>query len=437
MTLSGRDCAALANDSYNRPDMVGLKSPVISIGEGRYQRLEYMDRPSGYQGVVYRSVDTREVIVAHRGTEPDRQLLKDGAYADGSMVVKSHNPQVDDAIELTQRAIELAEHLAKRDGHKPEVTVTGHSLGGGLTQVTAHHFGLKGQTFNAYGATSLDRRIPEGGNEVINHVMAGDAVSAASRHYGRVEIYATPQEIATLKRADYANDNEVLDARLSLLAAAKLGDSHVMHNFLPVDADGKPDRSVLDDPATRQLAQQYAPMIEKYRGDVETLRAGLTLYSRGIPGLVRDGIDQLRGPVEPGTGRREMDAPSWQQQMQQLQQDRERSHAPQTWQVPLKQDAQEVRAASPTHGGKPSLLQDDPSVFLDRMLAAAQSGDRDQFRQMTQTLANEPPGRALRAEALETVNQQEQQAAQQAVQAQRQQAESQQQEPMRIGARSL
>lgn len=71
------------------------------------------------------------------------------------------------------------------------------------------------------------------------------------------------------------------------------------------------------------------------------------------------------------------------------------------------------------------------------MLAAAQNGDRDQFRQMTQALANEPPGRALRAEAVEAVNQQEQQAAQQAMQAQRQQAELQQQETMRIGARSL
>lgn len=296
---------------------------------------------------------------------------------------------------------------------------------------------MKGQTFDAYGAVSLDRRIPEGGNDVINHVMAGDAVSAASRHYGRVEIYATPNEIVTLKKSDYANDNGALDARDPLSAVVRLGESHRMHNFLPVDADGKPDRSVLEDPAARQLAQQYAPMIEKYRGDVETLRAGLTLYSRGIPGLVRDGVDQLRGPAESGAGRREMDAPSWQQQMQQFQQDRERSHAPQTWQVPLKQDMQEVRAASLTHGGKPSSLQDDPGAFLDRMLAAAQNGDRDQFRQMTQTLANEPPGRGLRAEAVEAVNQQEQQAAQQAMQAQRQQAESQQQETMRVGARSL
>ncbi|AEL08245.1 conserved hypothetical protein [Xanthomonas campestris pv. raphani 756C] len=92
--------------------------------------------------------------------------------------------------------------------------------------------------------------------------------------------------------------------------------------------------------------------------------------------------------------------------------------------------------ASLTHG-RPHTLQDDPGAFLDRMLVAAQSGDRDQFRQMTQVLANEPPGRALRSEAVEIVNQQEQHAAQQAMQSQRQQAESQQQDTMRVGARSL
>ncbi|MCL1532572.1 DUF2235 domain-containing protein [Xanthomonas nasturtii] len=120
---------------------------------------------------------------------------------------------------------------------------------------------------------------------------------------------------------------------------------------------------------------------------------------------------------------------SWQQQMQQLQQQRERSHAPEQWYAPMKADAPQARAAA----DKPPSLRDDPEAFLDRMLIAAQSGDRDQFRQMTQILASEPPGRALRAEAIETVNQQEQQAAQQAMQAQQQQ----QQETMRIGGRSM
>ncbi|MGV7202016.1 phospholipase effector Tle1 domain-containing protein [Xanthomonas citri] len=123
---------------------------------------------------------------------------------------------------------------------------------------------------------------------------------------------------------------------------------------------------------------------------------------------------------------------SWQQQMRHLQQQRTHSHAPEQWQVPMQADAPQARAAS----DKPPSLHDDPHAFLDRMLLAAQSGDRDQFRQMTQTLANEPPGRALRAEAIDTVNQQEQLVAQQAMQAQQQQ-QQQQQETMRIGGRSM
>jgi hypothetical protein len=52
---------------------------------------------------------------------------------------------------------------------------------------------------NAYGAASLGYRIPEGGDRVLNHVMAADVVSAASPHYGQVRVYATPREIAQLQ----------------------------------------------------------------------------------------------------------------------------------------------------------------------------------------------------------------------------------------------
>ncbi|WP_343123550.1 DUF2235 domain-containing protein, partial [Xanthomonas axonopodis] len=74
------------------------------------------------------------------------------------------------------------------------------------------------------------------------------------------------------------------------------------------------------------------------------------------------------GPAEPT---------SWHQQhMQQRQHERERSHAPQQWQVPMQADAQKAADKLPS-------LHDDPEAFLDRMLAAGQNGDRDQFRQMT------------------------------------------------------
>ena len=432
MSLTSQQYAALADDVYKTPREVGERSKPAIIGGVSYKRLEYVDSPSGYQGIIYQRVDTGEIVVAHRGSEFLRQPLQDGALADGGMVVTRHNAQAADAIELTRHAMNMAENQAKRGGHRPEVTVTGHSLGGGLTQITAHHFGLKGETFNAYGAFSLDRRIPEGGHDVINHVMAGDPVSAASRHYGEVRVYATPKEIATLEQDGYDNSRSGLDARNPVAAAVGLGDSHRMRNFLPVDSHDRLDRSVLEDPAAQQLAQQYAPMINKYRGDVASLRTGVTLGARGWQGLVVDGINELRGPLPPGTGRNIIGVPSWPEHMQQLHDTQQHSTAPQSWQTPLK--VPEGAAAQPKAHAS---LDEDPGAFLDRMLAAAQSGDRTAFRQMTQELANAEPGRALRAEAIETVNQQEHQAAQQALQTQRQQADTQQQETPRIAARSL
>ncbi|MCD0256668.1 hypothetical protein JWH11_00385, partial [Xanthomonas melonis] len=100
----------------------------------------------------------------------------------------------------------------------------------------------------------------------------------------QVKIYATPQEVAALQKAGYANDRSLLDDR-NPAVAKPLADSHRMHNFLPVDANGKPDRSVLEDPKAQQLAQQYAPMIDKYRDDVALLRGGLTLASRHMQSM--------------------------------------------------------------------------------------------------------------------------------------------------------
>ncbi|ASK90477.1 hypothetical protein KWH04_13185 [Xanthomonas campestris pv. trichodesmae] len=335
MKLTAQQYAELASDVYRKPDETGEDSQTANIGGILYKRLEYIDTPSGYQGIIYQRIDTSEIIVAHRGTEFDRQPKQDGAYADGGMVAARHNYQAADAIELTRHAMQIAERQGTRDGHTPDVTVTGHSLGGDLAQVTAHHFGLKGETFNAYGAVSLDRRIPEGGNDVINHVMAGDAVSAASKHYGQVKVYTSPREIALLEQAGYDNTRSVLDAR-NPTVVIPLGDSHRMHNFLPVDTNGHPDRSVLEDPKSQQLAQQYAAMIDKYRDDVALMRGGLTLASRSAQSMnLPDAINHLRGTLAPGAGAAEMAAKRWTETQQRMEREDTPVYVAPGWKLPL------------------------------------------------------------------------------------------------------
>ncbi|MGH8039833.1 MAG: DUF6792 domain-containing protein, partial [Stenotrophomonas sp.] len=176
MTITSQDYAALADDAY-KDRAVGRREPgqeeKVYLNGHQYKIIEHVnDRRSGYQGTAYQRVDSNEIIVSHRGTQ---EIFKDGVVTDAAMVLSRANPQANEALAFTKRTIAEAEINDIRRGISTNVTVTGHSLGGSLTQITAHHFGLKGETFNAYGAVSLTSyRMPEGGHSVINHVMAAD-----------------------------------------------------------------------------------------------------------------------------------------------------------------------------------------------------------------------------------------------------------------------
>lgn len=277
MKRASQDYADLALDAY-KARAVTAGDERVTIGQHEYRVLDHQDNPkTGYQGTIYQRVDTDEIIVAHRGTEFDREAYKDGVLADGGMVFNRSNLQVPDAIALTRAAVLKAQEIGERTGHAPPVTVTGHSLGGTLAQVSAHYFGLKGETINAYGAASLNLRIPAGGTDVTNHVMAGDLVSVGGAHYGQVKVYATPREISTLRANGYDNTTHWSDplrghspvqlaTGFTPPAAVTLGDSHKGHHFANVDANGQPDRSVLGNPAALQLAQDNAVAIAEYRG---------------------------------------------------------------------------------------------------------------------------------------------------------------------------
>lgn len=303
MSTTSQQYAGLADKSYSDEYRPGIYPPDEAPGfsyEGiEYKVLEHASNArNGYQGMIFQRVDTGEIIVAHRGTE---EIIKDGALTDGAMLLSRVNPQVPDAIELTERAILYAERSARDfGGHAPEVTVTGHSLGGTLAQITAHHFGLRGETFNAYGAASLGYSIDKGGDNILNHVMAGDTVSAASPHFGQVRVYASASEIAALHNCGYANDRNPLDPRAPGVAIGVLAGSHRMHHFLNEDGEGKRDRSALSDPAARQLAEVFDPMIDKFRGDVAAGRSIATVVARGPYGNALDTLGELRGSLPAG-----------------------------------------------------------------------------------------------------------------------------------------
>ncbi|MBB3228355.1 hypothetical protein FHW69_002990 [Luteibacter sp. Sphag1AF] len=241
--------------------------------------LETSSRFTGYQGRAYVNTITKEIVIAHRGTETSFPSVFPDALTDAGMVLIGWNDQLNEARAFTNHVLRHdAESASPANGSTPldrsRVTVTGHSLGGTLAQITAYEFGLRGETFNAFGAVNLDHDIPVGGSQVINHVRATDVVSAASHHFGEVRIYATETDIAKLANGGYhdeTTDHTIRNALTPISIAA-----HSIDNFAPPDRDatiptGPVQASDMTE-ANARRAIEHSHAIGMFRRDVHSLR---------------------------------------------------------------------------------------------------------------------------------------------------------------------
>lgn len=86
MTVSTSDYALLSQNAYQTP----VKGQRVELGGVSYKALDYADTGTGFQATAYERLDTHEVIIAYRGTEFDREPLKDGG-TDAGMVIAGVN----------------------------------------------------------------------------------------------------------------------------------------------------------------------------------------------------------------------------------------------------------------------------------------------------------------------------------------------------------
>lgn len=265
MTTATDMYALLAQDSYKDHRL----SQIVSIAGIDYKVFDQDNDPiTGYQGIAYQRVGTDDIIIAHRGTE---QIVRDGILTDGGMVLTGVNLQTPDAMAFTRRVLDGAKIDAEANHRPLNVTVTGHSLGGTLAEITASRFGLHGETFNAYGAAGLLQDVPKSGHQVIDHVRATDVVSAGSAHFGEVHVYAAQQDVDRLTGAGYRDDGSILSPR-DPVKAIDFG-AHAIDNFVP---DSKTLGHSIISPESEARYRAHHGMINRYRSDVMDLRTGLS-----------------------------------------------------------------------------------------------------------------------------------------------------------------
>ena len=110
MTISSTHYAELSEVAYTPPALGADGSRQTKIGGVAYNVVEIVDnKSSGYQGLILQREDTKEIVVAHRGTEFTDEFIDDVLRADGGMVATRLNHQAKDALDLTRKAMELGQ----------------------------------------------------------------------------------------------------------------------------------------------------------------------------------------------------------------------------------------------------------------------------------------------------------------------------------------
>ena len=131
-------------------DYAKLSQSVYQNTEPEGWRTLPVDQPtgasdSGFYGAAYQSTETGEIVIAYRGTEPWSDLYKDLLTTDGKIAAGAEDQQFVDALAFAKDVQDTYQGLGN------EISVTGHSLGGGLAQLAADTFGWGGVTFEAPG----------------------------------------------------------------------------------------------------------------------------------------------------------------------------------------------------------------------------------------------------------------------------------------------
>lgn len=209
-----RDMMMLSNAAYSTVQEINKSmkdgDPANNLLPPGWRVLEpHPESHSGFYGCAFVNDKTREVAIAFRGSEgtpgymlvngPDRYSNKDWEGPDralGGGYGRDWDTQFTEALDFSKRIVERVRE--EYPGY--ETLATGHSLGGGITQIVSSGCGVRGVAFDPPGALNVvessefaawKAKNPVNGGEgygnVVSYCVNGSLAShAMGEHVGRV-----------------------------------------------------------------------------------------------------------------------------------------------------------------------------------------------------------------------------------------------------------
>lgn len=188
------DFAVLAKDVYN----LGWKGKSV----GEWTIIDYRDDGQnkvggGFTGAIYQNNATGKIIVSYGGTTageraetpiingfewiPQNRINSDIIMDANLLKPNGAEPdQITFARSMIVRAEVLARESSKKLGFVPQVSITGHSLGGALAQYAAMYSGYDAVTFNSAPATlniKANSKLKYGSEKILNFRTTDDPLS--------------------------------------------------------------------------------------------------------------------------------------------------------------------------------------------------------------------------------------------------------------------
>lgn len=212
----------LSKEAYNVGNFqIGAE---ITANNQTYKVIDYVSTASDFQALLLQD-KSGKFVMAFRGTE--QHSISDWLN-DVSIGFKNINEQYNDAKEFLEKAIK--DYGVTIDN----LTLTGHSLGGILTQQVGATYGIKGYAFNPYGTDRL-LSLPESPFDgIVKNSLYGLLTSLAEKVMSAVGLTKANAQWAYehIYNISYQDEGAINGDILSNLLT-ELSSNHLGH-FIPI-----------------------------------------------------------------------------------------------------------------------------------------------------------------------------------------------------------